>query len=80
MRRGSPIVDHDDLGALLPRCQISLKARCRRPGPISSYLTLASRFNVFLVAKGAPTKVSAITVSMSSTNSINCLTALRRQR
>jgi hypothetical protein len=47
--------------ALLPEWQISLKARGGRPGTIARYVTVANRFNAFLVAEGAPTKVSALT-------------------
>jgi site-specific recombinase XerD len=60
IRQATPKVSYDDLAALLEDWQISLKAKGRRPGTISSYLIVARTFNAFLVANGMPTKVSAI--------------------
>jgi site-specific recombinase XerD len=61
VRQAPPQIAYDDLAALLPDWQIHLEARRRRPGTISSYLTVGRTLNRFLVANGMPTKVSAIT-------------------
>jgi site-specific recombinase XerD len=52
---------YNDLNTLLSDWEISLKARGRRPGTISSYLICARNLNTFLVARGMPTAVSSIT-------------------
>jgi site-specific recombinase XerD len=61
IRQTTPTIAYDDLAALVDDWQISLKAKGRRAGTISSYLTVARTFNAFLVAQGMPTKASAIT-------------------
>jgi hypothetical protein len=60
-RRAAPQVAFDELSTLLPDWQISLRAKGRRPGTVTSYLTVAKTFNAFLVANGMPTSASAIT-------------------
>jgi len=51
----------NDLAALLPDWQISLRAKGRQPGTILSYLNVARAFHAFLVQQGMPTAVTSIT-------------------
>jgi site-specific recombinase XerD len=60
-RQAQKAVVYNDLATLLPDWEISMKARGRRPGTISSYLICARNLNVFLVANGMPTVVTSIT-------------------
>lgn len=60
-RQAHKAVVYNDLAALLPDWEISLKARGRRPGTISSYLICARNLNAFLAANGMPTVVTSIT-------------------
>jgi site-specific recombinase XerD len=60
--RQAPAVNtYNDLDTLLADWQISLRARGKQPGTIDSYLTCARAFRGFLVARGMPTAVTAIT-------------------
>jgi len=60
-RQAPPAQDFGELATLLPEWQISLRARGRQPGTISSYLTCAENLRAFLVANGMPTAVASIT-------------------
>jgi site-specific recombinase XerD len=52
---------YNDLDQLLPDWQISLRARGRQAGTISSYLNVGRAFHGFLVQQGMPTAVTSIT-------------------
>jgi hypothetical protein len=56
-----PAVIYNDLAALLPDWEISLRARGRQPTTIDSYLICARNLYNFLASRGMPTVVTSIT-------------------
>jgi site-specific recombinase XerD len=60
-RQAPPATIYNDLVALLPDWEISLKARGRQPTTIDSYLICARNLYNFLVSRGMPTTVTSIT-------------------
>jgi site-specific recombinase XerD len=61
IRQATPQITYDDLAALLDDWRIHLEAHRKQPRTVSSYLTVGRNFHAFLIARGMPTKVSAIT-------------------